>query len=397
MIQQWLRKTGIAIALLAAVGLAWSQGANQLFFEGFELLKDGKGNEAAAKFEEGLKSESNNAVARYYLGEAYFLAGQKDKAREQLSKSLELDTNSKVAEEARKRLAELSGNAFAAGGAGSFPAAGTLIHECPQCPEMVVVPAGQFIMGSPRSETGRKDSEGPPHLVTIAKPFAVGKYEVTFREWDACVAERACGEAKDERWGRDRRPVINVNFEQARGYAEWLSEKTGKKYRLLSEAEWEYAARAGSDKARFWGNGSDRACQFANVFDARGNAKYKVWGGDSFGCDDQYANTAPVGSFLPNAFGLHDMLGNVWEWVEDCWNGSYAGAPADGRVWSQGYCSGRVVRGGSWNISPPGVRSAYPGDGWDNGPPFVRSASRFLNDHSLRDDGLGFRVARTLP
>ena len=380
MIQKWLRKTGIAIALLAAVGLAWSQGANQLFFEGFELLKDGKANEAAAKLEEGLKSDSNNAVARYYLGEAYFLGGQKDKARDQLRMSLELDANSKVAAEARKRLAELSGNAFAAGGAGSFPAAGTLLQECPQCPEMVVVPAGQFIMGSPPSETGREANEGPPHLVTIAKPFAVGKYEVTFREWDACVAERACAQAKDEGWGRDRRPVINVNYEQAVGYAEWLAEKTGKKYRLLSEAEWEYAARAGSDKARFWGSGPDRACQFANVYDVTGKAKHNYeWA--NFGCDDKYAYTAPVGSFAPNAFGLHDMLGNVWEWVEDCWNGSYAGAPADGRVWSEGDCSRRVNRGGSCG----------------SGPPNVRSASRYGGGPSERDINLGFRVARTLP
>ena len=129
-------------------------------------------------------------------------------------------------------------------GTASFPAAGTLIQECPQCPEMVVVPAGQFIMGSPPSETGREANEGPPHLVNIAKPFAVGKYEVTFREWAAGVAERDCAEVKDEGWGRERRPVINVDYEQAVGYAEWLSEKTGKKYRLLSEAEWSRARQA---------------------------------------------------------------------------------------------------------------------------------------------------------
>lgn len=374
MIQRWLRKIGITLALLAAVGLAWSQGANQLFFESFELSKDGKANEAAAK------SDANNAVARYYLGEVYFAGGHKYKAREQLRMSLEFDAKSQVAVEARKRLAELSGNAFAADGTGSFPLAGTLIKECPHCPEMVVVPAGRFIMGSPPSETGRGAAEGPPHIVTIAKRFAVGKFEVTFREWDACVAARACAQVEDEGWGRERRPVINVAYEQAVSYAEWLSEKTGKRYRLLSEAEWEYAARAGSDKARFWGSGPDRACQFANVYDVTGKAEHNFnW--ENFGCDDKYANTAPVGSFAPNAFGLHDMLGNVWEWVEDCGNDSYTGAPADGSVWSDGDCSRRVNRGGSWNMIPPSVRSA----------------NRFRFPPSARGSILGFRVARTLP
>jgi formylglycine-generating enzyme required for sulfatase activity len=379
-VSHWIRCTLFTVTLLMSMGAAWGQAANQLFFEGFELLKDGKATEAIAKFEQGLKAEPNNAMARYYLGEAYFAAGQKDKAREQLRKSLDLDANSQIAGEARKRLAELSGNAFAGGGAGSFPDAGTLIRECPQCPEMVVVPSGQFIMGSPPSETGRQDDEGPPHLVTIAKPFAVGKYEVTFREWEACVADRACAQAKDEGYGRDRRPVIHVNYEQAVGYAEWLSEKTGRKYRLLSEAEWEYAARAGSDKARFWGSGTDRACQFANVYDTTGKAKREYpW--ENFGCDDGYAVTAPAGSFKPNAFGLYDMLGNVSEWVEDCWNQSYAGAPADGRVWASGDCSRRVSRGGSWYSTPA----------------LVRSAKRDRYEPSARNDNLGFRVARTLP
>ena len=135
-----------------------------------------------------------------------------------------------------------------------------------------------------------------------------------------------------------------------------------------------------ADKARFWGSGPDRACQFANIYDVTGKAKHNFdW--VNFGCDDKYANTAPVGSFTPNAFGLHDMLGNVWEWVEDCANDSYAGAPADGRVWSEGDCSRRVSRGGSW----------------DDKPPFVRSAYRNRIDPSERNDDLGFRVARTLP
>ena len=185
---------------------------------------------------------------------------------------------------------------------------------------------------------------------------------------------------KDEEWGRGRRPAINVNWTQAIGYAKWLSDKTGKPYRLLSEAEWEYAARAGSELARFWGSSPGRACEYANLYDVTGKAKYKfTW--EAFTCDDGYPATAPVGAFKPNAFGLYDMLGNVWEWVEDCYYGTYDGAPANGQVWSTGECSRRVVRGGSWDLRPALVRSAKRGRAEPSG--------RYFN--------LGFRVARTLP
>ncbi len=327
----------------------------------------------------------NNAPARFYLGAAYLATSQKDKAKEQLRRSLELDPNSPVAADARKSLGELSGNAFAAGGnagAGNSPAAGTVIQDCPKCPEVVVVPAGQFVMGSPPSEVGRGDDEGPPHLVTIAKPFAVGKYEVTFDEWDTCVAAGACARLDDSGYGRSRRPVINVNYEQASGYAEWLAEKTGKKYRLLSEAEWEYAARAGSDKARFWGSSSDRTCQFANVANPA-TAKESWWNKEwpTHECDDGFPNTtAPVGTFKPNAFGLYDTIGNVWEWVEDCYNKTYDGAPTNGNSWGVGDCSLRVSRGGSWL----------------NNPRLVRSAVRGSFQPSRRGGYLGFRVAQTL-
>jgi formylglycine-generating enzyme required for sulfatase activity len=263
---------------------------------------------------------------------------------------------------------------------------GKVFRDCGDCPEMVVIPPGQFVMGSPPGESGRDDDEGPPHIVTIAKPFAVGKHEVTFDEWNACVRDKACAGATDEGWGQGRRPVIHVNYDQAVGYAEWLSDKTGKKYRLLSEAEWEYAARGGSDKAQFWGSSPDRACQFANAYDVQGKARYDFakkhnmdW--PNFSCDDGYPDTAPVGSFKPNAFGLYDMLGNVWEWVEDCYNKSYDGAPTDGRTWATGDCSRRVFRGGSWYSKPARVRSA----------------ERSGFEPTVRNFNVGFRVARTLP
>ena len=261
------------------------------------------------------------------------------------------------------------------------PAPGSEFKDCAGCPPMVVVPSGRFVMGSPPDEPGRVDNEGPPHVVTIARAFAVGKYEITFDDWEACVTDRACARADDSGFGRGRRPVINVSYENVAGYLAWLSEKTKKKYRLLTEAEWEYAARAGSDKSRFWGSSADLACQYANVFNPATKAKYKDSDRQAFQCNDGYVETAPVGSFKPNRFGLYDMLGNVWEWVEDCWNASYSGAPTDGSAWNTGDCSRRGLRGG----------------GWYYGPRNVRLAKRLKNAPAAHGHDLGFRVARTLP
>jgi formylglycine-generating enzyme required for sulfatase activity len=210
----------------------------------------------------------------------------------------------------------------------------------------------------PPGEPDRDDDEGPQHTVTIAKPLAAGKYEITSDEWDACVAGGGCARAADDGWGRGRRPVIRVSYEQAIGYTEWLSKKTGKPYRLLSEAEWEYAARAGSQAARFWGAMADRACEFENGADAALERQKPEGWKDEWGlhaCDDGQARTAPVGAFKPNAFGLHDILGNLSEWVEDCYNKSYEGAPTDGRAWTMADCPRRVLRGGNWSNSPGGV------------------------------------------
>ena len=241
------------------------------------------------------------------------------------------------------------------------PAAGDVIQDCDECPEMVVVPAGSFRMGSPPSEEGRFDNEGPMRRVTISEPFAVGKYEVTFAEWDACVSAGGCKGRKpdDEGWGRGARPVINVSWGDAWSYALWLSRRTGKEYRLLSEAEWEYAARAGTSTRYSFG---DRI--------SPRDANY----------DQIEGRTLPVGSYKPNGFGLYDMHGNAWEWVEDCWNGGYTGAPSDGSAWESGACDLRVLRGGSWYYQPRDLRSAF----------------RFWLVSGLRFGVTGFRVARTL-
>ena len=176
----------------------------------------------------------------------------------------------------------------------------------------------------------------------------------------------------------DEHPVVCVSYEDAQHYVEWLSKETKQSYRLLSESEWEYAARADTTTSRYWGNGEQEACRHANVADRTSKQKYN-WT-TTFDCEDGYAETAPVGAFKANGFGLQDMLGNVWEWVEDCYNKTYDGAPRDGSAWVAGNCSARVVRGG----------------GWDNDPQLVRSAIRDGFAPGNRINNLGFRIARTL-
>jgi formylglycine-generating enzyme required for sulfatase activity len=240
---------------------------------------------------------------------------------------------------------------------------GSDFNECTNgCPTMIVIPGGRFTMGSPDTDEDRKKNEGPQHEVTFSKPFAVGKTDVTFAQWDMCAAARACPKLSDSGWGRDDRPVIQVTWEEAKGYVTWLKRMTGKEYRLLSEAEWEYAARAGTTSIYPWGD------EFG-----KGNANCN-------GCGGEWEKTSRVGSFKPNAFGLYDMHGNVWQWVEDCYHESYQGAPTDGSAWIKD-CWGpsHVFRGGSWLAVPQSARSA----------------SR-MRMSDVRANDIGFRVARTL-
>ena len=252
----------------------------------------------------------------------------------------------------------------------SFKAGGRF-RDCPECPEMIVVPSGSFLMGSPSDEEGRDGNEGPVHPVRIGEPFAVGVYEVTFAEWEACVADGGCGGHRpdDKGWGRGRRPVIRVSWQDAESYVSWLSRRTGERYRLPSESEWEYVARAGTTGP--FHTGSTISTDQANY------NGYLVYGSGRKGVYRE--RTVPVGSFGANEFGLHDVHGNVREWVQDCWNDSYAGAPGDGSAWESGNCSRRVLRGGSWYDSPR----------------FLRSADRHWFNAGIRYN-LGFRVARTL-
>ena len=249
-----------------------------------------------------------------------------------------------------------------------LPAAGSSFRDCAGCPEMVVVPAGSYLMGSPEDEVDRDPDEGPVHRVTIDEPFAVGRYEVTFAEWDACHADGGCTHLPDDQgWGRGTRPVVDVSWNDAEEYVRWLSGETGKRYRLLSESEWEYAARAGTTTRYWWGD---------DIGPNRANC-------DGCGSPWDTRQTAPAGSFPANAFGLHDMHGNVWERVQDCWNQSYQDAPGDGSAWESRECNQRVVRGGGFGTRPRYLRSANRG--WNS------SDSRLFFGAEA-----GFRVARKL-
>ncbi|MEQ1608851.1 MAG: formylglycine-generating enzyme family protein [Hyphomonadaceae bacterium] len=252
---------------------------------------------------------------------------------------------------------------------------GSSFRDCAAgCPEMVVMPGGAFVMGSPAEELGRKPNEGPQHSVTIA-PFAVGKFEVTFDEWTACADYGGCASNPKPdgiKNGSVKHPVININWNDVQEYMQWLSAKTGKSYRLLSEAEWEYAARAGSSTAYNWGDA-------ANPSNANGGAASGVAG--SVTGADQWFKTAPVGSFSPNPYGLYDMAGNVAEWTQDCANPDYTNAPSDGSARSDGECNFRRVRGGSWQDKLGELRSAARSKFWQN----------------LDWDSIGFRIARDLP
>lgn len=249
-------------------------------------------------------------------------------------------------------------------------------QECEQCPVMAVVPAGSGMIGSPGDEPGRTPSEGPLVKVNFAQAFAVSRSEITFDEWFACVAEGGCGAFRpgDYGWGAGRRPVINVSWNDAKTYLEWLSRKTGATYRLLSEAEWEYAARGCAERCAqtaFWfGNSiSPEQANYDWRYSYDGSPKAQA-----------LRKTVDATTGNMNAFGLLNVHGNVREWVEDCWNQTLAGLPSDGTARHSGDCQSRVVRGGSWADEPKELRSAARN--WDT-----------VGDRRAE---IGFRVARTL-
>jgi len=238
---------------------------------------------------------------------------------------------------------------------------GQIFRDCRNCPELVVIPAGLYMMGS----NNKRKTERPAHRVSIKKRFAIGRYEVTFKEWLTCVDERGClHKPDDHNWGRTGRPVINVTWDQAQTYIRWLNKKTGNTYRLPSESEWEYVHRAGTTTRFWWGN--DVGVNKANCKDCK--SKWSA------------LSSAPVGSFDANPFGVYDTTGNVFEWVEDCWNANHEGAPKNIQARKTGDCSYRVIRGGSFYYFNKVSRASY----------------RAKNPPGVKSYWLGFRVLREL-
>ncbi|MFK3645758.1 dihydropyoverdine dehydrogenase [Pseudomonas protegens] len=263
------------------------------------------------------------------------------------------------------------------------PKPGSVFKDCKNCPEMVVLPAGSFVMGTPEDEVGREPDEGPQHTVTFKNAFAMSRFHVTAAELDAYIREtgtvikdgddrpgRLCQASKPRYEQGPRQPAVCVDYDDVQAYTQWLSKKTGKHYRMVSEAEREYAARAGS-------TGS-----FPFPFDEEG--QYQITKhANTYGPKDGFSFTAPVGSYPPNAFGMYDMHGNVYEWVADCWHPDYVGAPADGRAWmeeSEGVCLDAQIRGNDWGEAPV----------------FSRSGNRNSRKREVRGDWLSFRVVREL-
>ena len=273
------------------------------------------------------------------------------------------------------------------------------IRDCPSCPTMMIIPAGKFFMGSEAAEAGHFKDESPAHQVNVGT-FSMSRTEITRAQFAEFVKESGYDtgnqcwtidggkyQERNANWEKisypqkNGHPAVCISWSDATAYTKWLSDKAGKSYRLPTEAEWEYAARGKTSTARYWGENPDNACKYANVADTTAQKLIKpatTW--QVHKCDDGFAYTAPAGSFKANAFGLHDMLGNVWEWVEDSYHDNYQGAPDNGSAWD-GNGKKRVLRGGSWYDSPSKVRAA--------------GRDKAISER--RYDNFGFRIVRNLP
>lgn len=359
--------------------------AEDLFREAFEQSRAGQFEAARLLFESGLAIDPANVLANFFIAQTLQQLRDTAQARRFFNRVIAFDPNSPQAAQSADALKALSASTAPADAmrtAAPIAAAQErllrpkdVFKECEQCPEMVVVPAGSFLMGAADSDDpgyGNNANEKPQHKVTFAQPFAVGKFSVTFAEWDACVADGGCDGYRpiDKGWGRGRQPVIYVSWNDAKSYLAWLARKTGKPYRLLSEAEREYVTRAGTTTAFWWG--AQISTSLANY-----NGRYAYLDGPK---GDDRQRTLPVDSFSPNPWGLYQVHGNVAEWTEDCWSKDYIGAPANGAARTDGDCSAHFVRGGSW----------------DGLPDYLRAATRQNEYAKTRHYALGFRVARSL-
>jgi formylglycine-generating enzyme required for sulfatase activity len=343
-----------AAAVSAEPGGASSEARDLAFWEELAFWDSIKNSKSPDEYRAYLNAYPNGrfaALARVRM-EALSGKSQQSSATSRTERPESTSTpGSRAAELPRRKPAGAEPPAAAGGQARK------LLRDCSDCPQLVVIPPGRFHMGY---ANGRPD-EKPVHEVVIPRAFAIGAYEITAGEWDVCVREGGC-KFNPSTQESPRIPISNISLDDALQYVRWLSGKTGKKYRLPSEAEWEYAARAGTTTNFWWGN--EVKPGMANCADCRnpGDGKGKT----------------PVGSFKPNRFGLYDMLGNVWEWAGDCWNASYKGAPANGEAWVRGDCLSGALRGGTWNLDHD----------------YMRASRRLRYDRDVRYYLNGFRVAR---
>jgi len=377
---------------------AW---AMKLFNSAFTLWQQGDFSTAEFGLREGLEIFPANGAAHYYLGDILSRKNDRVGAAAEMDIAATLTPGTVEGLKARTALKTLPDPAVNAPPKIVKATDSPLeLWDCAECSRMVVIPAGRFTMGSPDTEKDRFSNEGPRHVVTIDRPFALGRTAVTRGEFAVFVRETGyktagCSVIKNGSWTDDSsrswrdpaftqtddHPAVCVSFDDAQAYVAWLNRKIGRPlYRLPSEAEMEYAARAGTTTARYWAEDETRQCEYANGADV--SAKEAFPENTSMAkCRDGYAYTSPVGSFRPNPFGLYDMNGNATNWTGDCWNDYYNGAPANGTMITSGECGKRVTRGGSWMSLAKGLRSAYRG--WS------QSDTRHAND--------GFRLARILP
>ncbi len=365
--------------------------------EPVKLAAAGIGEAAAYEltFWESVKGSQKPADYRAYL--AKYPQGQFAALAE--ARLVELTPPTAAAASARETKAEPRASTSAAPPQSPPGAPGSILRDCPQCPELVVLPAGTFFMGTSRNELGSGENERPRHEVSMAKPLAIGRFEVTRGQYAVFVKEsgyRTEGNChvwrhpsiwepqrgndwQDPDFGQgDDHPVVCVTWHDAQAYLAWLGRKTGKAYRLPSEAEWEYLARAGTKTSRYWGDDPSLACEYGNVHDQDAQ-RARRFGWEPHECRDGFVETAPVGRFKPNAFGLYDVLGNVWEWTAECLSTNYINAPGDGSARVSDDCAKRVYRGGGWS-----------------GPALPRSGVRNGNAPGYRSQLLGFRVLRPL-
>lgn len=364
--------------------------AQNLFERAFDHYQAGRFDAAIADFERGRAIDPANTTALSFLADALARNGDTGRARLVYNQVIALEPNSDNARKAQAAIRAMAESAprpaiaQAIGGAVAPLTAErerTLkpkdaFKECDQCPEMVVVPPGSFTMGSDKAEIGRYDNEEPRRQVTLARSFSVAKFAVTFNEWDSCKADGGCNgySPPDYNWGRGRQPVIFVSWNDAKNYVAWLSKKTGKPYRLLSEAEREYVTRGGTTAPFWWG--TQVSTELANY-----DGKFTLGDGPK---GKPSTRPLPVDSFAPNPFGLYQVHGNVWEWLEDCATDDvwlkYTKAPLDGSPQVAAACTVRLMRGGAW----------------DDNPRMLRSAQRYYGNAKERNYAFGFRVARDL-